>query len=48
MNMRRGWVSLAIALAAGSWAKISMAETTPDVQLAAVEPLPRQPIVGVG
>ena len=49
MNRRWGWVSLAIALAAGGWARaISMAETTPDVQLAVVEPPPREPIVGVG
>jgi hypothetical protein len=50
MNKRRYWVSLAIALAAGGWAKssFSMADSTSDVQSAIVEAPPRDRIVGVG
>jgi len=50
MNRRRYWVSLTLALAAGGWAasSSSMAETTPDAQIAIVEAPRREPIVGVG
>ena len=50
MNMRRYWVSLAMALAAGGWAKnpFSMAEAAPDARLATVQATPREPTVGVG
>ena len=50
MNRRRYWVSLTMALAAGGWAtsSSSMAETTPDAQIAIVEAPRREPTVGVG
>jgi hypothetical protein len=50
MNKRRYSVSLAIALAAGGWAKssFSMADSKSDVQSAIVEAPPRDRIVGVG
>jgi hypothetical protein len=50
MNRRRYLSALAIALAAGGWAKnaFSMSETTPEVQLANAETPRQDPILGVG
>jgi hypothetical protein len=50
MSMRRYWISLAIALAAGGWATdvCAAADTTPEAQVATVAAPPRDRIVGVG
>jgi hypothetical protein len=48
MSMRRYWVPLAIALAAGGWATSPKAETTPELQSTIVPAPPRDRIVGVG
>jgi hypothetical protein len=50
MNRRRYLSALAIALAAGGWAKnsFSMSETMPEVRLANAETPRQDPILGVG